>query len=125
MELEMDPDKGGDETLLALQQEYGKLPETVEVLTGGGGRHLYFRHPGVRIKSTQGVFGDDASTGSLGLLYHLMCSRSSSNCVRPIACASLVASTAFHTRLLGLHLRTQPIGLVQEMGLMAFNNPRG
>lgn len=35
-------DKGGDETLAALEQEHGPLPDTVEAHTGSGGRHLLF-----------------------------------------------------------------------------------
>lgn len=37
--------KHGDETLYDLEQQYGKLPETVRVITGSGGLHLYFRYP--------------------------------------------------------------------------------
>lgn len=44
--LDVDSRHGGDETLEALEREHGKLPETPLVLTGGGGRHFYFRNPG-------------------------------------------------------------------------------
>lgn len=37
--------KYGDDSLADLEATYGKLPDTVEVLTGSGGRHLYFRFP--------------------------------------------------------------------------------
>ena len=40
--LDIDPRHGGDESLDQLTDEIGKLPDTPEVLTGGGGRHLYF-----------------------------------------------------------------------------------
>jgi hypothetical protein len=39
-------DEDGDEdlaTMSRLEAEHGKLPKTVEVVTGGGGRHLYWR----------------------------------------------------------------------------------
>ena len=49
--VDVDPDKGGDVTLAALEAEHGPLPETPEVLTGGRGRHLFFSHPGVPIAS--------------------------------------------------------------------------
>jgi hypothetical protein len=50
------PRNGGNDTLDDLLTLYGKLPETIEVLTGGGGRHLYFQHsPGV--KSGPGKLG--------------------------------------------------------------------
>ena len=44
--LDVDPGHGGEESLLDLEGRHGRLPETVEAITGGGGRHLYFRHPG-------------------------------------------------------------------------------
>jgi len=44
--LDVDPRHGGVEQLLALQATGGRLPATVEVLTGGGGRHIYLRHVG-------------------------------------------------------------------------------
>ncbi len=50
--LDVDPRHRGDDTLARLEQEHGGLPETVECLTGGGGRHLYFQ--GVADKSTLG-----------------------------------------------------------------------
>ena len=34
----------GQETLASLQLRHGRLPVTPEALTGGGGRHLLFRH---------------------------------------------------------------------------------
>jgi hypothetical protein len=43
--LDIDPRNGGDEELAALEAEHGQLPHTIEALTGGGGRHLYFRRP--------------------------------------------------------------------------------
>jgi len=43
--LDVDPRAGGDETLRDLEQQFGPLPETVESLTGGGGRHILFRCP--------------------------------------------------------------------------------
>jgi hypothetical protein len=44
--LDVDPKHGGDDSLAALERAHGRLPETCEALTGGGGRHLYFAHPG-------------------------------------------------------------------------------
>lgn len=48
--LDVDPRNGGDRSLDAyLYNHRSRLPRTAEVLTGGGGRHLYFRGPaGVR-----------------------------------------------------------------------------
>lgn len=41
--LDIDPRHDGDEALRDLEEKYGGLPETLTVLTGGGGSHLYFR----------------------------------------------------------------------------------
>ena len=35
----------GEASLRAIEQEIGPLPRTVEALTGGGGRHIYFANP--------------------------------------------------------------------------------
>jgi len=43
--LDVDGD-AGEAALGALVAEHGTLPETLTCITGGGGRHLYFRHPG-------------------------------------------------------------------------------
>lgn len=52
--VDIDPRNGGDDTFDALVREFGAAPETPEVLTGGGGRHLYFRDTGGVIPSTLG-----------------------------------------------------------------------
>jgi len=44
--LDVDPKHGGDDSLAELERRFGTLPPTVEARTGGGGRHLYFTHPG-------------------------------------------------------------------------------
>ena len=53
----LDIDSGGEESLTALEAKHGKLPATYTVRTGGGGRHLYFRHPGGYVKNSQGAIG--------------------------------------------------------------------
>ena len=40
---------GGDVTLELLEAEHGPLPATVTAITGSGGKHLLFRHPGFRV----------------------------------------------------------------------------
>ena len=60
--LDIDPRNGGDESLALLLEQHGKLPDTVEALTGGGGRHIILRGgvrgtvlaPGIDVKSTGG-----------------------------------------------------------------------
>jgi hypothetical protein len=44
--LDIDPRNGGKDNLLALEKKHGELPLTVESLTGGGGAHIFFLHPG-------------------------------------------------------------------------------
>ena len=48
--LDVDPRHGGEESLFAWQERWGPLPPTLEAVTGGGGRHLYFTSadPGLR-----------------------------------------------------------------------------
>jgi hypothetical protein len=56
--VDIDPRNGGDIGLADLEASYGKLPDTVEVHTGGGGRHLWFAYPaGVDIPSSVSFIG--------------------------------------------------------------------
>jgi len=53
--LDVDPPKGGDESLEALKAKYGKLPETPQVLTGYGWQ-FYFRQPvGITVPCSTGA----------------------------------------------------------------------
>jgi putative DNA primase/helicase len=54
--LDVDPEKGGFESLLALVRRYGVLPWTRVVHTGGG-LALYFEHPGIHTRSSVGKMG--------------------------------------------------------------------
>lgn len=45
--LDVDPRHGGGASLATLEAMHGPVPRTVESLTGGGGQHIYFRHPGI------------------------------------------------------------------------------
>lgn len=49
--LDIDPRNCGSENLRELEQQNGELPHTVMSLTGGGGMHIFFHHPGGFIKS--------------------------------------------------------------------------
>jgi len=53
--LDIDPRNGGDGSIDELELHYGPLPETVESRTGGGGRHLLFRNPGVPLRKGLGA----------------------------------------------------------------------
>lgn len=43
--LDIDPRAGGHDVLADLEHEHGELPATIEVATGGGGRHIYLHGP--------------------------------------------------------------------------------
>ena len=51
--------RNGSEALSELERRHGPLPETAEAITGSGGRHLFFRHPGgdTRIRTAKDVAG--------------------------------------------------------------------
>jgi hypothetical protein len=53
--LDIDQSHGGMESLAALVQAHGSLPMTLEAMTGGGGRHLYFTHPGGLVRNLVGL----------------------------------------------------------------------
>lgn len=55
--LDIDPRHGGEEALAALEAEHGPLPPTWRFLTGGGGEHIVFRHPGGTVKNSAGRIG--------------------------------------------------------------------
>ncbi len=52
--LDIDPQHGGNESI----KKYS-VPKTVEVITGGGGTHYYFKHPGlhVDVRNSAGALG--------------------------------------------------------------------
>ena len=50
--VDVDAKSGGEEALDALERENGPLPPTWRVLTGGGGLHVYFRHPARPVKTS-------------------------------------------------------------------------
>ncbi len=54
--LDVDPDHGGLESLARLVSEHGELPETVTVITGGGGTHYWFENDPVQpLRNSAGV----------------------------------------------------------------------
>ena len=46
--LDVDAGHGGFESLKTIQEQYGKLPDTMSVITGGGGLHYWFKANGIR-----------------------------------------------------------------------------
>jgi Bifunctional DNA primase/polymerase, N-terminal len=63
--LDVDPAKGGRETLAQLEAQYGPLPVTPKILTGGGGVHYHFapvrglRNSAGKIGSGLDIRGED------------------------------------------------------------------
>jgi len=56
--LDVDPKKGGQESLGRLQMKCGTLPDTLRVRTGGGGQHFYFCMPqGIEIRNAADLQG--------------------------------------------------------------------
>src|SRR5262249_6367249 len=55
--LDIDPRHGGEDSLEQLEQQYGKLPDTVIARTRGGGKHILFTHPGGNIKNSASNLG--------------------------------------------------------------------
>lgn len=53
--LDIDTAHHGDESLMALEREHGAVPQTVEAVTGSGGRHFYFSHPGGLVRNRAGL----------------------------------------------------------------------
>ena len=53
--LDIDPRHAGDKSLNQWEQQHRPLPRTLEVKTGGGGRHLYFKHPGGLVRNRVGL----------------------------------------------------------------------
>lgn len=52
--LDIDPRHEGDLALAELEREFGPLPPTWRFLTGGGGEHILFRHPGDVVRNSAG-----------------------------------------------------------------------
>lgn len=55
--LDVDSRHGGDDSLAELETKHGKLPDTPMTITGGGGYHYFFKHPGVRVPNSAGRVG--------------------------------------------------------------------
>lgn len=64
--VDIDPGHGGGDTLNRLEHEHGQLPDTLTAVTGSGGQHLVYNHPGVRARQTAGTIGAGIDTRSDG-----------------------------------------------------------
>ncbi len=77
--LDVDPRSGGGPALDALEKRWGALPATLEVRTGGGGRHLWFScdeelasavlAPGLELKAERSVITAPPSMHATGHRY--------------------------------------------------------
>jgi len=56
--VDIDPRHGGNDALDDLFVKNGAFPDTVEVMTGGGGRHFYFKAPAHIVKNSAGLVGN-------------------------------------------------------------------
>ncbi len=59
--LDVDVQHGGAGTLAELERSHGKLPRP-HVLTGGGGHHYLFAHPGSEVRNSAGLLGPGLDT---------------------------------------------------------------
>ncbi len=69
LDVDIDHDNGkmGDDSLEKLEEIHEYLPSTVEAITGGGGRHLFFQYPSNQvIKSGTNVIGDNLDVRGVG-----------------------------------------------------------
>lgn len=64
--LDIDPDHGGFESMQALVEEHGKLPETFTTQSGSGGYHYYFPMPDFELRNTSGQIGKGIDTRANG-----------------------------------------------------------
>ncbi len=53
--LDVDPRHGGEESIADWARSGRPLPDTTEAVTGGGGRHLYFRAPAMLLRNRVGL----------------------------------------------------------------------
>ena len=49
--LDVDPKNGSDDSLDSLIAKHGRLPDSLQAITGSGGRHFYFKHPGGTVRN--------------------------------------------------------------------------
>src|SRR6266849_5865195 len=47
--LDEDPRHGGDSSRCSLEQKYGRLPDTLQSVTGSKGSHRFFLHSGLKV----------------------------------------------------------------------------
>lgn len=66
--LDIDPKSGGNDSFDKLEQHYGKVPDDVFAITGSGGKHFVFRHPGIIGRSTTNLWPGIDTRGDGGYI---------------------------------------------------------
>jgi len=64
--VDVDPRNGGHLTFDDLEAEHGKFPSTIESLTGGGGRHLFYQDPGDSLHCATDALGPGVDIKTCG-----------------------------------------------------------
>jgi putative DNA primase/helicase len=64
--IDVDTKSGGDETWGALRARHGVPPDTIEQITGTGGRHILFGLPNFPVKNSQGKLGPGVDVRGTG-----------------------------------------------------------
>lgn len=67
--LDVDTKDDGPDHIATLEAQYGKLPDTVEAITGSGGRHVLFRYPQGRVIPNKARFHSGLDARSNGGMF--------------------------------------------------------
>ncbi len=66
--LDIDVRNGGGDSLDTLIYQHGRMPDTLEAVTGSRGRHFYFQHPGGTVSNMVGLLPGIDVRGDGGLV---------------------------------------------------------
>ncbi len=66
VDVDLGPEKEGEASMQALEDEVGPLPRNVVVLTGGGGYHIYLRMPDQPVRNSAGTLGKNLDVRANG-----------------------------------------------------------
>ena len=64
--IDIDPRRGGDETWDALRSHHAQLPQTIEAMTGGGGRHILYQMPDFPVRNSKDKIGSGIEIKGVG-----------------------------------------------------------
>ena len=97
--LDLDPAHGGMESWRVMVQHYGPVGATPSAISGGGGRHLYFAHPGTQLRNRAGLRPGMDMRGDGGYIVAPPSRHASGTCLRSRASEVTVASVNFSRRV--------------------------